>query len=208
MVGWTLSLSLIFHLDHAGGITRVLEEIKVDKLFYPPTLNGNQLEDTIMELAKYKGVSLHKLTGGDEINAYPIMISVLGPTYPLIQESAANNNSLVFRLDYDKFKVLFTGDLELEGERRMLRKYSDSDLASTLLKVGHHGSITSTSEKFLRSVGPQLAVIQVGENNYGHPSPLVVSNLKASGAKVLRNDQDGAITVFSDGRSYRYQIFR
>ncbi|WP_027338634.1 DNA internalization-related competence protein ComEC/Rec2 [Halonatronum saccharophilum] len=197
-----------FHLDHAGGIVEVLDEFEVDKLFYPPTLIANQLEDTVLELALDREVSIYELIGGDKLKVDPIKINVLGPTYPLIQDSAANNNSLVFRFNYGDFKVLFTGDLELEGERRVLKEYEDYDLASTLLKVGHHGSVTSTSEKFLSSVGPKLAVIQVGDNTYGHPSPLVISNLKASGAKVLRNDQDGAITVFSDGRSYRYKTFK
>ena len=100
---------------------------------------------------------------------------------------------------------MLTGDMEAKVERRlMLEGY---DLKSDILKVGHHGSKTSTTSEFLSAVAPEVAFIQVGaKNRYGHPSPEVLSRLEKFGIKYYRNDLDGTVKVVSDGQSY--QIIR
>ena len=112
-------------------------------------------------------------------------------------ENADNENSLVTRLVYGDFSVLLTGDGEFGAEAGMLA--SDAPLASTLLKVGHHGSKGSTSEAFLEAVNPVLAAVQVGkDNDYGHPHPDTLAKL--AGRLVLRNDEQGRLHVASDGK--------
>jgi DNA internalization-related competence protein ComEC/Rec2 len=112
-------------------------------------------------------------------------------------EKQENGNSSVFMVDYRGIRILIMGDLDAEGEKEMIRCYSESGevglLKADVLSVGHHGSRYSTSEELLDAVDPSLAVIQVGRNNYGHPSREVLEKLKARGIEVLRNDISGAI---------------
>ncbi|MBR5740161.1 MAG: DNA internalization-related competence protein ComEC/Rec2, partial [Firmicutes bacterium] len=103
----------------------------------------------------------------------------------------------VFMVDYKGIRVLIMGDLDTEGEREMIRRYAEegklSQLKADVLSVGHHGSRYSTSEELLDTVDPSIAVIQVGRNNYGHPSKEVLEKLNRRGITVLRNDISGAI---------------
>lgn len=108
-----------------------------------------------------------------------------------------NENSSVFMVDYKGIRVLVMGDLDMEGERQMIRRYAETgdllELKADVLAVGHHGSKYSTSEELLDVVEPSLAVIQVGRNNYGHPSKEVLEKLRLRGITVLRNDISGAV---------------
>jgi len=140
---------------------------------------------------------------GPEVQAF-----VLHPGLPWISGSSSdlNNNSVVIRLVYRRVSFLFTGDIEAEAEQALLAR--EADLSSTVLKVGHHGSQTSTTEEFLEAVSPELAVISVGEDNrFGHPSQEVVDRLRDQGVEVLRTDLGGAITVTTDGRRWRVKAF-
>ena len=95
---------------------------------------------------------------------------------------------------YDKYKIMVTGDLDSEGEREMIRYYGNSGrLRADVLKIGHHGSKTSTCEEFLKCVSPKIAVVQVGKNTYGHPASETLQRLEKQGCMLFRNDWDGAI---------------
>ena len=102
-------------------------------------------------------------------------------------------------IKYRGVRVLITGDLDEEGERRMIEYYETigrpGALKCDVLNLGHHGSKTSTSDAFLDAARPKLAVIQVGRNNYGHPSPEVLDRLKERGIRYFRNDLNGAIGI-------------
>ena len=105
-----------------------------------------------------------------------------------------NENCSVFKITYGNMTFLVTGDLDQTGEKAMVRYYSGTDkLKCDVLKIGHHGSKTATSDEFLQAVQPKIAVIQVGKNNYGHPAPETLDKLKNAGVSVLRNDQSGAL---------------
>ncbi|MBA3804834.1 MAG: MBL fold metallo-hydrolase [Acidobacteria bacterium] len=142
-----------------------------------------------------------ELSGGAVIN-------VLAPIQPFFTKdqlrsggNEPNANSVVVRLDYGKFSMLLTGDAEAQTEDRMISK--DANLQARILKVGHHGSKYATSENFLKAVKPEVAVISDGGNNrYGHPSPDVLSRLKAAGVKLYRTDLQGEITITSKGEGY------
>ena len=118
--------------------------------------------------------------------------------YIVGSRSDINSNSLVFRLEYGSFAMLFTGDAGTETEERLLA--SGVDLRATVLKTGHHGSAYGTTPAFLRAVAPRAAIISVGRDNlFGHPAPATLAHLKATGAAIFRTDDDGAITVTTDG---------
>ena len=114
-----------------------------------------------------------------------------------ISENNINNNSLVCKMIYQKFSILFTGDIEEIAENAILEKYKDTNtLKSTILKVAHHGSKSSSTEEFLNVVKPKIAIIGVGEKNtFGHPNSNILERLKKSGSKLFRTDEDGEITI-------------
>ena len=106
--------------------------------------------------------------------------------------------SIVLRVDYGSTRFLFTGDAEREVEKQMLE--NGSDIKADVLKVGHHGSKTSTSSEFLKAVSPQFAVISCGSgNSYGHPHKETTELLKRCGVTYFRTDEQGTVTVYSDG---------
>ncbi len=124
------------------------------------------------------------------------------PTLPLLANTRndINNNSLVFRLEYRGFRMLFTGDAGAEAEERILA--GGADLRADVLKVGHHGSAYSSTPEFIRAVSPRYAVISVGRDNlFGHPAPSTLATLQAAGASIFRTDEDGAVTIATDGNA-------
>ncbi|TDX51088.1 DNA internalization-related competence protein ComEC/Rec2 [Orenia marismortui] len=193
-----------FHSDHVGGIMDIVKEFEVDRICYPVTIRREDRK-LFSEINKIRKVEMQSLVDGDQIEISDLDFEVLSPRLPLLENSPENNNSLVLRLSYNKFKVLLTGDLEVEGEKRLLKK--SIDLNSTVLKVGHHGSATSTSIDFITKVTPKLAIISVGDNNYGHPDLNVIKRLKKNKIEILRTDKDGAITLMTNGQSYRVSRF-
>jgi len=123
-----------------------------------------------------------------------------GPTLPLLTNTRndINNNSLVFRLEYGHFRMLFTGDAGAEAEARILA--TGADVRADVLKVGHHGSAYSSTPEFIRAVAPAYAIISVGRDNlFGHPAASTIETLERAGARTYRTDLDGAVTVDSDG---------
>jgi competence protein ComEC len=134
------------------------------------------------------------------------ILTVLAPTEPLFTRaqmksggSEPNANSIVLRLDYGDFSMLLAGDAEAQTEDRLIAK--DTKLAAKILKVAHHGSRYATSENFVKTVKPEVAIISDGEyNRYGHPSQDVLTRLKDAGAKLYRTDLQGTITITTKGR--------
>ena len=125
-----------------------------------------------------------------------------GPSLPYISggRNDINDNSLVFRLEYKSFRMLFTGDAGETEERRLLA--SGADLRAAVLKVGHHGSAYGTTDAFVRAVSPRVAIVSVGRHNlFGHPSPDTVARLEVAGAVIFRTDRDGAVTITTDGEN-------
>ena len=137
-----------------------------------------------------------KLPTGD-IEIAPTEITVLGP---LRDYENNNENSIVLRVDYGGTSFLFTGDMEQNAEADLMD--SGANVRADVLKVGHHGSPTSSSEAFLEAVAPSIAVISVGkDNDYGHPSADVLARLEALGTAIYRTDTQGEIIITSDGQT-------
>jgi competence protein ComEC len=145
-----------------------------------------------------RGVPWRVARPGLRWRADGVSLSVVGP-WP--GAHGTNDGSVVVRLDYGRFSALFTGDAEAPAERAMHE--ARMPVRATVLKVGHHGSRTSTSPAFLRAVRPALAVVSAGSGNrFGHPAPATMKRLRAAGAATARTDLAGAVLVRSDGRHW------
>jgi competence protein ComEC len=121
--------------------------------------------------------------------------------------SVENANSVVLRLSYGNFSMLFTGDAETETEDLLIK--SGAPLRAQVLKVGHHGSRYATSDRFLEAVAPEAATISCGAGNrYGHPAPETINRLQKAGVKIYRTDQNGEIAIATDGNKYEIHAAR
>jgi competence protein ComEC len=197
------------HGDHSGGLGPVLRTLGADAFADSgQTYPGHAYRDAL-EVARERGIPLWEPRGGDVWRTSDgVTFRFYGPTSPYITGSRSdiNSNSLVFRLEYGHFRMLFTGDAGAETEQRILARHDD--LRADVLKVGHHGSAYGTTQAFLDAVAPSASIISVGRDNlFGHPAPATIEALQNRGIKIYRTDRDGAITVTTDGSSYRSAAF-
>jgi competence protein ComEC len=182
------------HLDHTGGLRSVLDGITVDTIFASPALART--------LSRFCGRTVTPIREGMNLELdSSIRCYVLSPSAGELstRDSMGNPSSVVLRLVFGKTSVLLTGDAGMEVEDRLLQQYGDF-LRSDVLKVGHHGSATSTSEHFLSAVRPACALISVGVNNrFNHPADVTLARLRNAGIAVRRTDNAGAILMDSNG---------
>lgn len=188
------------HEDHVGGLPGVLAVFEVGAVWCPVTeYSSSCFED----FAHYADQQYLKLTMPEIGSTYALgeaEITVLGPVKDYEE---TNDTSIVLRVDHGSNAFLFTGDAEAAAEKDIL-EYG-MDVASTVLKVGHHGSDTSTCYQWLREVSPQYAVISVGEDNsYGHPHEVILSRLRDAGVTVYRTDLQGHIVCLSNGETVTF----
>ena len=151
-----------FDSDHSGGIKEVLENLKVKKLIISKQVEKTEECDQIMQIASKKQVKIIFIEAGQKLNIDKnISFTILWPEKnELISENPLNNNSIVAKLTYGKFQMLFTGDIEQIAEEKIVEKYG-GNLKSTILKVAHHGSKTSSTDEFIKYVNPEIALIGV-----------------------------------------------
>lgn len=184
------------HSDHIGGLDIVINELDVDKVLI------NRLPDSMvptsktytdfLESVKNKGIKLTAAAAGQEYEFGKGKLTVVGPVESFDE---LNNTSLVVRFEYENKAFLFTGDMEKEAENSLLE--AGATLSSNVLKLGHHGSKTSTSQAFLDAVNPQAAVISVGANNsYNHPNDQVLNRLDKKKVTTYRTDHLSTV-IFS-----------
>lgn len=187
-----------FDSDHVGGLLEVMEHLKVKNVVISKQIEYTENYEIFKKIAKEKRMKVlivrQKNKMRIEKNLY---IDILWPNQSdIISENVLNNNSIVCKLNYEKFSILFTGDIEETAEKQILEYYKNNFkmLNSTMLKVAHHGSKTSTTQEFLNAVNPQFALIGVGKNNtFGHPSNEVIERLKKHNTKIYRTDEMGEI---------------
>ena len=188
------------HEDHVGGLPSVLAVYPVQEVYAPTKTYASNVFDNFLYYVDQQGLEVTIPQPGDQIAAGELEITVLGP----VQSYAdPNDTSIVLRLDYGQTSFLFTGDMETTAENDMLDYGADVDV--DVLKVGHHGSNTSTGYRFLYEVSPAYAVISVGEDNsYGHPHEEPLSRLKDAGCTIFRTDELGTILAVSDGSEVQF----
>ena len=193
-----------FDQDHVGGIATILQEIRVGKVIISKQWENSKNYQKFLEIIKEKKIPVVIVKMGDRVNIEKgLYFDILWPSNENIQENILNNNSVVMRLYYNSFSILFTGDIEEKAEREILKIYNKEKdkLFSDVLKVAHHGSKTSTIEEFLNNVNPKLALIGVGKNNmFNHPSEETITRLKKYKIGIYRTDEGGEITISVNGR--------
>lgn len=192
------------HADHIGGFLTVLEELSVGEVYDTGQVHPTGTYERFLLLVKEKNLAYRMARAGMKIPLTPgLDLELLAPPEtPIINTTSdINNNSAVVRLQVGPVAFLFTGDIETEAEEMLVRLYPDLDV--TVLKVAHHGSRSSSSEVFLETVKPAVAVISVGAGNpYGHPHQAVLERLARYTTRIYRTDRDGTIRVGTDGRDY------
>lgn len=194
----TIDLMVATHPDedHIGGLSGALNYSKVDKVLSPVTEHDTKTFKSLEKYVKKQGKSFTVPKVGDTYRLGSAKIDIVGPIY---SNSDSNNQSIVVNVTYGANSFLFTGDAEDEEESSILRKYKS--LKCDVLKVGHHGSNSSTSKALLNTVKPTYAVISVGENLYGHPTQSTIDKLTKAGVAIYRTDLQGDITFYSDGKN-------
>ena len=188
------------HADHTGNLLTLVRRFDVPKVLYGGS-EGDYGE--LLQKVRRRGATCTALLEGDTIAYGQAVFTVLSPlanrTYDDINSSAA-----VLRLAYGDNAVLFMSDATMQAEEYMLFRYHRAELSADVLKVGHHGSPSSSSLRFLTVVSPALSVVSVGQNNeYGHPAPEVMLNLNLVRTRILRTDEVPAIQITLDGREAR-----
>ena len=184
------------HEDHIGGIPGALNYASAGIVYCPVTTFTTTAFSNFVKAVQKQGLSITVPSRGTTFSLGSATCKILAVN----TESEPNNSSIVLRLTYGETSFLFTGDAEREVEQAILNR--GETLQSTVLKVGHHGSKTSTSYVWLREIMPEYAVIPVGaDNDYGHPTEEVLSRLRDAEVKTFRTDMQGDIVCVSDGKT-------
>lgn len=186
------------HEDHVGGLPSVLAVYPTKAVYAPTKTYSSNIFDDFVYYTDQQGLEITIPQPGDEFTLGGAEITVLGPTQSYAD---TNNTSIVLKVEYGETSFLFTGDMETTAENDMLDYWGDRvDWHADVLKVGHHGSNTSTGYRFLYEVDPTYGVISVGEgNSYGHPHDEPLSRLQQAGVTLLRTDKLGAVVAVTDG---------
>jgi len=183
------------HSDHIGGLVAVLSRLEVGQVLMPDVVHTTETFENFLAVIENNRISVTIPEPGQRYTAGIIDFTVLAP---FLGHRNLNDASIVLRLQHGDTSFLFAGDMEAAGERMLLA--SGHNLYSDVLKVGHHGSRTSTTEAFLDAVAPVAAVIQVGENNrFGHPHSDVLERLYERGIAVYRTDLIGPVIMATNG---------
>ena len=177
------------HEDHIGGLDDVINNIEIDKIYLPNVQTTTKTYEDVLAAIKNRNKTISSFSKGDKFNIGNAKAEVM--TDSIINKNNLNLSSNIIRMQYENTSFLFTGDAETENEN-MRNDWPQTDI----LKVGHHGSSTSTSQKFLNQIKPNYAIISVGKNNdYGHPNNTILKRLNNIGAKVFRTDESGTIEI-------------
>ena len=186
------------HFDHASAAAEVIEAVNVENLILPECEATQAFWVDMFEAMEAKNLEYIPSEVGDTYQIGDASFEILGPVDPS-KVKDTNDYSVVVRLDYGETSFLFTGDATVESEEEMLKVNASSKFKCDVLKVGHHGSDTSTGDAFLSAANPSLAIIQCGKDNeYGHPKPSVIEKLTKANIEILRTDLEGTIIICSN----------
>jgi competence protein ComEC len=189
--------------DHISGLVGVLENFPVKLAALTGDQHTTQIYERLLTDIRDKNIPALQVRTGTTIPFdSAVKLEVLSPDDEFVNRDNTNDGSIVLKLTYGQTSFLFTGDAEMSVNRAILQR--GADVRATVLKLGHHGSRTSTDEDWLRAVQPQLGIISVGAgNSYGHPHAEVIAALDQLGIQYIRTDEHGTITVVSDSQQLR-----
>ena len=185
------------HEDHIGSLDTVINNFDIGTVYMPDDVATTKTFTGVIDAIENKGLSITEPVVGSTFNLGGANFTILGPQKKYDDH---NNNSIVLKMVYGDTSFMFTGDAEVKAEEDIMAK--GYDLKADVLKVGHHGSSTSTSDKWLSLVDPMYAVIQCEKgNDYGHPHKETIQKLNAKGIEIFRNDELGEIVITTDGKN-------
>ena len=189
------------HADHIGGMAYIIDNFDIGSIYMPKATTTTKTFETLLTTIKSKGLSIKTAKSGvviDLDSALTVnMVAPIGSSYDDL-----NAYSAVIKITYKNNSFLFAGDANNTSEQEILN--AGANIKADVLKVGHHGSATSTSTAFLKAVSPQYAVISVGQgNSYGHPTQATLERLNTIGAKVYRSDIGGTVVITSNGQNIK-----
>ncbi|MBR3893698.1 MAG: MBL fold metallo-hydrolase [Clostridia bacterium] len=184
--------------DHIGGADGVLSQIPTREIWVADDTADNESAEFLFRAARAREIDVRVVRAGEIRHVGEMVLSILHP-FPFA-EAEGNDGSLVLKVHFGEIDLLFAGDVGSDGEEKIVERYGKSQLDCDLLKVAHHGSNTSSSDRFLATLTPQYAIIGVGAgNSYGHPMGEVLARLEKHGITTLRTDLEGEIVFVSDG---------
>lgn len=191
------------HEDHIGGADAVIKNFTIDTLYMPKANATTKTFKDVVAAMSSKGLKATLPELGSTFKLGAANCTILSPINSKSED--LNTYSIVIKVAFGNNKFLFTGDAQVSNEKDMLNK--GYDLTADVLKIGHHGSHTSTSQAFLDKVNPKYAVISLGkDNDYGHPHKEVMARLKAKNIPIYRTDEKGTIIATSDGNKIQFNI--
>ena len=185
------------HEDHIGGMSKIIDKFEVSKFYAPKVTATTKAFERMINSLQKKSLKIVIAKAGINLDlGSDVNCQILAPNSDSYKE--VNNYSTVIKLNYGNTKFLFDGDAEKLSEDEMIAK--GYDLSCDVLKLGHHGSRTATSDEFLKLAQPKIAIVSCGLNNdYGHPHKPTLTKLKAINSKIYRTDKEGTIVLVSNG---------
>lgn len=184
--------------DHYVGCIDVLDRYRVEHIWWTARDNKNDPQwEVWKEKMAAEGADVHVVDRAERYDVGDTVLDVLYPDHPVAEEKVGDNNtSIVMHVQHGEFSALLTADAEEELERHLVQEYGGR-LRSKVLKIGHHGSNTSSIQEFLDTVAPTIGVISVGKDNkYGHPTPRVLKRLERMGITIRRTDIEGDVVYY------------
>ncbi len=201
VIGLDVVIASHLHADHIGGLIQLVDTYPIGNFYDPPFDAESETYFNLLDALKESQATVSSpLAGVDTLIPWDsaVEVRILAP-YDTVY-SDFNDTSYILRISYGNTAVLFTGDATALGEKLALKAQPNHYFHANVLKIGHHGSDDSTSEKFLETVQPSIAIISVGAgNDYGLPDQSLIDRLSAQGITVYRTDRDGSITLLLDG---------
>lgn len=191
------------HEDHTGGLDNVIKSFNISTILMPKAQNNTKTFEDVLDAISRKKLKVTTPEVGDKYNLGDAVFTILSCKNENMDE--LNLVSIVIRLEYGSKSYIFCADAEKENEYDMLN--SGLTLKSDVIKVGHHGSSTSSMSKFIKAVDPEIAIICVGEDNeYGHPHKEITTLLNNLNIKTYRTDLNGTIIITSDGKNHQVTV--
>ena len=195
------------HADHLGGLATVIAAQGARLYMDAPFVHPSPAYAALVRLLEAKKIPVREARRGRsiELGGGARLVLLTPPEPPIAgSHSDVNSNSVVARLEHGQVRILLAADAEAETEAWLLQR--SADLKAAALKLAHHGSRHSSTPRFLRAVSPELVIISCGPGNaYDHPHPQTLARLARMGARILRTDEHGTITLWSDGRQISHQ---
>ncbi|KZL89793.1 ComEC/Rec2 family competence protein [Clostridium magnum] len=186
------------HEDHIGAMDTIINKYNIGEFYAPKKTTTTKTFESMVNALKSKNIKINAATAGVSLDlGKNVKCEMIAPNAPNYED--LNNYSAVIKITYGNSKFLFMGDAESLSEKEILNK--NHDISSDVLKLGHHGSSSSSSKAFLDKVSPKIAIISCGKNNdYGHPHKETSTEMKKRNIQVYRTDIDGSIVLISDGK--------